>query len=137
MYAHKVRDYDASFRQRNEAIQKLDSDVLALSNLCLASIEVKQKLQATSSLKLLTVQQRTAILNKAIQGYQKSGYRLVSRTETTAQLYKPKEFSCCIAIIMIFLVIGLLLYLIYYLTKKDDTVYLEVDEYGRLHTQRS
>ncbi len=137
MHARVIREYDAAVRERKEAMQRLDNDVLALTNLCLAYLEAKQKIQSVNSLTPLTIQARTFILNQAIQGYQKDGYRLVSSTETTAQLYKPKEFSCCLAVIMVFLIIGIVLYLLYYLSKKDDSVYLEVDEYGRLRTTQS
>jgi tetratricopeptide (TPR) repeat protein len=139
MHAEKVREYEATLNERNNVLQEMESDLIGLSSLCLASFEARQhrQIQQSISTRPLTIQERSAILDRVIRGYQKSGYRLLSRTETTAQLYRPKQFSCCIAVIMVFLVIGIILYLLYYLTKKDETVYLEVDQYGRVKTTQS
>lgn len=62
-----------------------------------------------------------------IQKYIRQGYRVVNQTNTTAQLVRPKQFSCLIATLSAFLVgIGLIFYLFWYASKKDDTVYLQV-----------
>lgn len=74
----------------------------------------------------LTIEQRRAILQKEINGYAKNGWRVISQTDTTAQLVKPKRLSCLWAI----LTVGIALLL--YLAAKDETAYLEVDEKGKL-----
>jgi len=81
----------------------------------------------------LTLEARTAILDREVARYVKRGFRLVTRTPTTAQLLKPKHFSflwatlwfCCLGI-------GLLFYLFYYWSRRDQTIYLEVDPTGRI-----
>lgn len=67
------------------------------------------------------------LLAKEIQRYIKQGYRVVSQTETTAQLVRPRRFSCLAATLWTLLFgIGLIFYLFWYLGKKDDTIYLQV-----------
>lgn len=80
-----------------------------------------------------TIDERRAILQRQIADLTRKGYRVVSQTDTTAQLVKPKTFSFLWAIIwFLALGIGLLVYLIYYWSKRDQTVYLEVDEKGNV-----
>lgn len=84
----------------------------------------------------LTEGERAARLDVEIQRYVARGYRLVSRTPTTAQLVKPKEFNVgCAVLGLLFLVIGLFLYLLIYLGEKDLTAYLTVDELGTIQAQ--
>ena len=53
------------------------------------------------------------------------GYRVVSETEFSAQLVKPKAFSFGWALIwFLFFGIGVLIYIFYYMAKKDAVVYL-------------
>jgi len=81
----------------------------------------------------VTLEQRRAALQREINGYLKRGFRVVSQTETTAQLLKPKTFSLLWALLWFLLAgIGLLVYLIWYWAKRDETVYLEVDDRGRV-----
>lgn len=81
----------------------------------------------------MTIERRREILQREIAGYLKQGYRVVSQTDVTAQLVKPKQFSCLWAIIWTLVVgIGLLFYLFWYWAAKDQTVYIEVDEHGRV-----
>ena len=83
-------------------------------------------------------EQRTEILKKAMLWYLQQGYHVVSQTDYSVQLLKPKQFSCLIAIIGLILVgIGLLLYIFWYMAQKDQRVYLEVDKYGVVVTRRS
>ncbi len=135
MYSVEVRKYENLLQEREKALKNLSADVLTLSNLCLENANTRKPVQAllSRSVKPLAIQERTIILNRAIQNYQKNGYRLISQTETTAQLYKPKEFNGCLAIILVFLIIGIILWLILYLTEKDETLFIEVDEYGQVH----
>ena len=81
----------------------------------------------------LPIDERRAILDQEIKRFVKKGFRVISRTDTTAQLVKPKKFSFFWAFMWFLLVgIGLIVYLLYYAGKKDDTIYLEVDEFGRI-----
>ncbi len=66
------------------------------------------------------------ILQNAVGAYLGSGYRVISQTSDTAQLLKPKEFSCLFAILFN------LFYVFYYLSKKDKTVYIQVDNFGQV-----
>jgi hypothetical protein len=77
---------------------------------------------------------RAAILDREVQNYVRRGYRVVSRTPTTAQLVKSKQFSIILAILgLIIAVVGLVIYLIIYMAMRDSQVYLTVDETGRIH----
>lgn len=67
------------------------------------------------------------ILALEIQQYVQQGWRVVSQTETTAQLVKPKQFGCLAPTLFFFMCgVGLILYLIAYASEKDQTMYLEV-----------
>ncbi len=82
---------------------------------------------------LLSLTDRQAILQREINSYISRGFRVQSQTETTAQLLKPKRFSLLWAILWFFFFgVGLLLYLLYYLSKKDETIYLEIAESGQV-----
>ncbi len=81
----------------------------------------------------LTAAQRAARLQSEINKYLGQGYRVISQTETTAQLVKPRGGPSCLLLILFGLtVIGLIIYLIVYMRSRDRLVYLEVDEYGRV-----
>lgn len=81
----------------------------------------------------LSLEKRRDILQKEINGYVRRGFRVMSQTDTSAQLVKPKKFSFLWAMLWFLLLgIGLLIYLIYYWSQKDQTVYLSVDERGRV-----
>lgn len=72
-------------------------------------------------------------LQREIQHYVKRGYRVVSQTPTSAQLVKPKQFSCLIATLgALLLLIGLLIYLFWYMSQKESIIYLSVDERGQV-----
>lgn len=80
-----------------------------------------------------TLEERRLILDRAIAKYSKQGYLIEKRTDTTAQLRRPKKFSCLAASLWTLLFgIGLIFYLFYYKSKEDDLIYLSVDEYGRI-----
>jgi hypothetical protein len=69
----------------------------------------------------------TTPLRQEIDRLVGDGYMVVSETETSAQLLKKKQFAVGWAIFwFLMLGFGLLLYIIYYLSKKDSTVYLMV-----------
>lgn len=66
-----------------------------------------------------------APLQQQIDWYVGQGYRVMSQTETSAQLVKPKQFSFVWAFLWFLLLgVGLIVYLLYYASKKDQTVYL-------------
>lgn len=66
-------------------------------------------------------------LQEHINWYVKQGYRIVSQTETAAQLVRPKQFSMMWFLLGLLAVgVGAVLYIIYYAIKKDKAVYLTV-----------
>jgi hypothetical protein len=81
--------------------------------------------------------ERTALLDREVTRWVRRGYRVVARTPTTAQLRQPKTFSLrwfvCWSLLV--LVPGLL-YVLWYRSRGDRQVDLEVDERGRLHRTR-
>jgi hypothetical protein len=63
----------------------------------------------------------------------RDGYRVVSETETSAQLVKPKAFSFIWALIWFLLLgFGVLIYIFYYMAKKDTVVYLTTGPDGSI-----
>lgn len=67
-------------------------------------------------------------LQEHIDWYVAQGYRVVSQTPTSAQIVKPKTFSFVWAFLwFLCLGIGLIVYLLYYAAKKDQSVYLIAD----------
>ncbi|MFA6100065.1 MAG: hypothetical protein WC750_04295 [Patescibacteria group bacterium] len=56
------------------------------------------------------------------------GYQVISQTRTTASLMRKKRFSCLIATLSFLVVgVGFLIYLFYFLAKKDDYIYLDIE----------
>ena len=85
------------------------------------------------SVQELSIERRRDILQKEIGRYIRKGFRVVSQTDTSAQLVKPKRFSLLWAIIWLILaVLPFILYLLWYLSRKDQVVYLTVDTQGRI-----
>lgn len=65
-------------------------------------------------------------LQRSISNYLKQGYRVVSQTEFTAQMVKPRSFGCLwLTISLLSLGLGLLLYLFW---ARDQTVYLDANK---------
>ena len=61
----------------------------------------------------------------------RQGYRVASQTATSAQLVKPKVFSFVWAFFWFLgFGVGILVYLLYYLSKRDKAVYLSVAANG-------
>lgn len=86
----------------------------------------------------LTESERGAILDDEIRRYVARGYRVQARTATTAQLIRPKSFSVAAAIFWaLFLLVGLIIYLLIYAAQKDEALYLSVDERGNVVRQGS
>lgn len=85
---------------------------------------------------MLSESERSAILDQEIRRYTAQGFRVTSRTATTAQMLKPKQFNVAVAVLgLLVFVVGLLVYLLIYLGQSDETLYLTVGEDGRV--QRS
>lgn len=100
---------------------------------CGHDLNIKPKHQTDSGLMVMEISERKAILEKCIAYYVKSGYRVNSQNETSAQMVNPKKFSGCLASILVLtFVVPFILYLLYYLSEKDKTVYLQVDELGKI-----
>lgn len=86
----------------------------------------------------LSLDRRREILQREISKYVKKGFRVASQTDTTAQLIKPKKFSLLIAIIgLLFFIVGLLVYLVWYASRKDLLVYLSVDPAGKVSVSKN
>jgi hypothetical protein len=87
---------------------------------------------------VLSENERSATLDAQVARYVAAGYRVVARTPFTAQLVKPKVFSFAWALVwFLLLAVGFVVYLMYYLSKQDSTVYLTVDLDGTIRTQMS
>lgn len=57
-----------------------------------------------------------------------TGYLVINQTSTTAQLNRQKSFSCLFATLSFFFFgIGFFIYLFYYLSKRDDSIYLDTE----------
>ena len=88
---------------------------------------------------ILPIERRKAILDTETTKYVSRGFRVIARSDTTAQLLKPKQFNLLFALISVVLfvlvapVFIFILYVLYYvLVQKDETVYLQVDESGSI-----
>jgi hypothetical protein len=69
------------------------------------------------------LEERSAILDAEVMKHARMGYEVRSRTQTTAQLVKPKKFSFIWALVWFLLFgIGLIVYLLYYWGKRDQTI---------------
>jgi hypothetical protein len=86
----------------------------------------------------LTIEKSREILQHEINSYVKKGFRVISQTDTTTQLLKPKKFSLLWAVFwFLVLVFGLIIYLFYYLAKKDEQIYIEVTAAGKVITRKT
>lgn len=86
---------------------------------------------------ILPIETRRSILQRDIADYVSRGFLVISQTDTTAQLRRPKTFSLLWSVFwLIFgLGIGFIIYLLYYAAKKDETVYIEVGRTGNKNYQ--
>jgi ABC-type Fe3+ transport system permease subunit len=74
-----------------------------------------------------------AILQAEINRYVGRGFRVTSQTPRSAQLVKPKKFSVVWAVIwFVLMILPFVIYLLYYASKRDQQVYLTVDEQGHI-----
>ncbi len=66
-------------------------------------------------------------LNPVIAYYVSKGYRVISQTETSAQLVKPKKFSLFWGVLLFLVfIVPFVIYLLSYLAKKDQSIYLQI-----------
>jgi hypothetical protein len=84
----------------------------------------------------LPIDQRRAILEREIASYVRKGYRVLSQTESSAQLVRPKRFNLLLAVLLLVLmVLPFVIYLLMYIAARDKTVYITVDVQGRVTRQ--
>lgn len=84
----------------------------------------------------LLTEERKKILEAEISKYVKTGWRVTTRTDTSAQLTRDKQASCGLALILaLFLIVPAILYLLLY--RGTESLYLEVDEQGKVNTTAS
>ena len=68
-------------------------------------------------------------LQEHINWYVRQGYHVVSQTETAAQLVRQKRFSIMWFLLGLLAVgVGAVVYIIYFMMKRDATVYLTVQD---------
>lgn len=85
------------------------------------------------SSQVLAVETRRELLIREMSYYIRQGYRVMSQTDTSAQLVKPKEFSCLIATIALLLALfPFILYILFYMAQKDRVMFIEIDPYGHV-----
>jgi len=81
----------------------------------------------------LTIEERAEILQIEINRYLQRGFKVLSQTQTTAQLMKPKKFSCLLATLgLLLLGVGFLIYIFYYASQKDTQLYIQVLDDGTI-----
>ena len=80
-----------------------------------------------------TLEERKAILDKKIVEELKEGWQITSRTDTSYQLIKERKPNGFLTIILfIFFILPCIVYLLW--VKGHESVYLEVDDNGTMHT---
>jgi len=144
IYQARIAEYRRTLDDLTEQRKLMEEDVLGLSSLCIEAHRRRQQQVAAMQARApvptsapaaqeLTVEERRAILDRVIGRYSRQGYRVVSRTDTAAQLVRPKKFSFWWALFwFLFFGAGILVYVFYYMSKRDTVVYLEIDPRGRL-----
>lgn len=82
---------------------------------------------------MLPIEERAEILQIEINRYLQRGLKVLSQTQTTAQLVKPKKFSCLLATLGLLLFgVGFLIYIFYYASQKDTQLYIQVLDDGTI-----
>jgi hypothetical protein len=77
----------------------------------------------------LSEEERQARLAARVRAMTQAGWVVVQQTPSTAQLIRPKQFSAFWAIAWFLLCgVGVLVYVFYYMGKKDGTAYLTSDD---------
>ncbi len=148
MHSERLHRHEEINQHHSKELGILAEDLVTLSELSIAAYEARGILAASSMTRSpqttansgsqLSVAERSKILDVEVSQYQKQGFTLLSRTDTTAQLSKKNEFDFCLALFLVIIVIGIFIYLLYFLTaKKGNLVFIEVDEFGRIHKTHS
>jgi hypothetical protein len=88
---------------------------------------------SAESIALMQATQQRALQDR-VNKYIRDGYRVVSQSPTTAQLVRPKKFS--LFFFLLWLIVGLgfgaLVYIGWYMAKRDEQIYLVVDANARV-----
>ncbi len=81
--------------------------------------------------------ERTAILDSEVAKWSGRGYVVESESATSVQMRRPKELSGCTALLLLVLFVpGLFIYLLWYLLKRDETIFININEIGHVTVQR-
>lgn len=76
---------------------------------------------------------RKTLLENTIDYFVRQGFLVYSQTEDSVQLVRPKRFSFLLALIFLLLYgFPLLLYVLYYLSRNDEALYIRVDGQGTI-----
>ena len=85
-------------------------------------------------LRPLTEAERSDILDDQLERFARDGWRVLRRTPTTAVITRPKRLSVGTAIVSaLFLLIGLVVYLLVFAARRDPIGRLVVGDDGRVH----
>ena len=80
-----------------------------------------------------STEQRQAILKTEIARYVGQGWVVINETGTSANLVRKKKFSFWWALLwFLLLFVGLIVYIFYYLSKNDESVYISVGSAGEI-----
>jgi hypothetical protein len=81
----------------------------------------------------LPTDQLKAILDREVMRQIKRGYNVQMRTDTTAQLVKPKQLNFLAALLWFLIAgVGLVVYLLFHWGQREKSVYIEVDPAGKI-----
>lgn len=79
----------------------------------------------------LSLDERRNLLDQEIIKHTSHGWRLTTRTDTSAQMIKDKQRSGCLVVVL--LCLGIIPGLIYLsATGAPDSLYLDIDQFGRI-----
>ena len=83
--------------------------------------------------KELSTEQRQAILKREIARYVGEGWIVINETGTSVNLVRKKKSSFWWALLwFLLLFVGLIVYIFYYMSKNDETVYISVGRSGEI-----
>jgi hypothetical protein len=84
----------------------------------------------------LSLEERRVILEREVSKHTSQGWRVVSRTETSAQLERQTQANGCLGLLLLacFIVPGILYFLLY---KGTEGLYIDVQADGRVRATRS
>ena len=79
---------------------------------------------------------RRDILDSEVAKWSRRGYVVESEAAASVQMRRPKELSGCTALLLLVLFVpGLFIYLIWYLLKHDEMIFINIDETGYVTVQ--